>query len=90
MMQLKMRISGQVQNVWYRASTTGVARDLGLTGYAKNLPDGSVEVVAVGDSKINLEKLKKWCTHGPTGAMVEKIEEEWSDAEEPFENFLIL
>jgi acylphosphatase len=89
-MQLKMRISGQVQNVWYRASTMGVARDLRLKGYAKNLPDDSVEVIAVGDSKVNLEKLKKWCECGPTGAVVEKIEEKWSDAEEQFKGFLVL
>ncbi len=89
-MQLKMRISGQVQNVWYRASTMEVAQDLGLKGYAKNLSDNSVEVVAVGDSKINLEKLKKWCKHGPTGAVVEKIEEAWGEPTEVFEDFSVL
>ena len=88
-MQLKMRISGQVQNVWYRASTAGVARDLELRGFAKNLPDQSVEIIAVG-KKIELKKLKKWCECGPTGAVVEKIEEEWSDAEEQFKGFLVL
>lgn len=88
-MQLKMHIIGQVQNVWYRASTAGVARDLGLKGFAKNLTDDSVEIVAVGE-KVSLEKLKKWCEAGPTGAKVEKIEEEWNDAEEAFEDFLIL
>jgi len=89
-MQLKMRISGQVQNVWYRASTMEVAQDLGLKGYAKNLSDNSVEVVAVGSSKINLEKLKMWCQHGPTGAVVEKIEEEWVEPTEVFEDFSVL
>lgn len=68
----------------------GVARDLKLKGYAKNLPDDSVEVVAVGSSKINLEKLKKWCTHGPTGAQVNHIEEEWSDSAEAFKDFSVL
>ena len=89
-MRLKLKITGQVQGVWYRASTMGVARDLKLTGYAKNLSDGSVEIVAVGDSKTNLEKLKNWCAHGPTGAQVEMLEEEWGDSKESFEDFRVL
>ena len=84
-----MQITGKVQNVWYRASTAGVARDLGLKGFAKNLPDGSVEIVAVGE-KVNLDKLKKWCELGPTGAEVERIEEKWSEVEEKFDDFEIL
>jgi len=88
-MQLKMRIIGKVQNIWYRASTAGVARDLNLRGFAKNLENGDVEIVAVG-GKTNLDKLKKWCELGPTGAVVERIEEKWSDVEKNFENFKIL
>jgi len=89
-MLLKLKVLGNVQGVWYRASTAGVARDLKLKGYAKNLPDDSVEIVAVG-SKENLLKLKKWCERGPSGSMVERVEEEWSEAEETFEkNFLVL
>ena len=87
--QLKMRIFGKVQGVWYRASTAGVARDLKLRGHAKNLPDDSVEVVAVGSEK-NLLKLKKWCAQGPTRSMVERIEEEWSENEGSFEDFKVL
>ena len=76
-----MKIFGKVQGVWYRASTAGVARDLGLRGYAKNLPDDSVEVVAMGN-KENLLKLKKWCERGPSGSRVERIEEKWSEKED--------
>jgi acylphosphatase len=88
-MQLKMLVVGKVQDVWYRASTAGVARDLGLKGFAKNLLNGDVEIVAVGE-KLNLEKLKKWCELGPTGAAVERIEEKWSDIEKNFDDFEIL
>jgi len=84
-----MQIVGKVQNVWYRASTAGVARDLGLKGFARNLENGSVKIVAVGE-KVNLDKLKKWCELGPTGAMVEKIEEKWSEVEKNFTDFEIL
>ncbi len=88
-MQLKMRIIGNVQNVWYRASTAGVARDLELKGFAKNLENGDVEIIAIGE-KTNLDKLKKWCELGPSGAVVERIEEKWSDEEENFKDFEIL
>ena len=43
-------VSGQVQGVWFRASARDQAQALGLRGYAKNLPDGRVEVLAVGDA----------------------------------------
>lgn len=85
-MQLTLRIFGQVQDVWYRASTRGVALDLGLTGYAKNESDDSVTVVAVGE-KENLEKLKKWCQQGPSGAIVKRMEESWTKKEDIFNDF---
>lgn len=88
-MQLKMLISGKVQGVWYRASTAGVARDLGLKGFAKNLPDGSVEIVAVGE-KAQLEKLRRWCELGPSNAKVDWVEEEWSEQAERFTDFAVL
>lgn len=88
-MQLKMLVSGKVQGVWYRASTAKIARDLGLKGYAKNLSDGSVEIVAVG-TKVQLEKLRKWCELGPSNAQVDWIEEEWSETEETFTDFAVL
>jgi len=84
-----MKISGKVQDVWYRASTAGIARDLNLQGYAKNLPNDSVEVLAIGN-KEDLEKLKKWCEHGPKHAEVKKVETSWSDAETECESFLVL
>ncbi|MFH0834385.1 MAG: acylphosphatase [Patescibacteria group bacterium] len=88
-MQLKMIVSGKVQGVWYRASTASVARDLGLKGFAKNLPDGSVEIIAVGE-KARLEKLRKWCELGPAHAQVDSVSEEWSSAREKFEDFYVL
>ncbi len=89
-MILRLKIFGKVQGVWFRASTANVARDLKLRGYAKNLPDDSVEIMAIG-SKENLLKLKKWCEQGSSGSVVERVEDEWSDDKEIFgENFLVL
>ena len=65
-------ISGKVQGVWFRASTRDEAIKLGLTGYAKNLPDGKVEVVACGEPSA-IEKLEAWLWHGPEHANVEEI-----------------
>ena len=46
------RVTGRVQGVFFRASTQTAARDLGLTGYARNMDDGSVEVLACGSPAV--------------------------------------
>lgn len=69
---IKCYVSGKVQGVWYRANTQKQAEKLGLTGWAKNLSDGRVEVMACGD-KIKLEKLYQWMQAGPDLAQVEDV-----------------
>lgn len=66
-------ISGKVQGVFYRASTAERASELGVTGYAKNLADGRVEVLACGDEAVVLE-LCEWLRQGPPAARVESVE----------------
>lgn len=66
-------ISGQVQGVFYRASTYEAAQSLKLTGWVKNLFDGRVEVLACGN-KEQLAKLKAWLEKGPPLARVDKVE----------------
>lgn len=63
------RITGRVQGVWFRGSTQQQALRLGLTGYAKNLADGSVEVVACGEA-VAIVQLHEWLWQGPKGAAV--------------------
>ena len=70
---LRCVISGRVQGVWYRASTRQQAHQLTITGYARNLPDGRVEVLMCGDAG-QLEKLKNWCWQGPPAAEVTDIQ----------------
>ncbi|SHK14545.1 acylphosphatase [Marinobacter antarcticus] len=65
-------VSGHVQGVYYRASTQARAVELGLTGYARNLPDGRVEVVAEG-TEDKLAQLKTWCDDGPPAANVDSV-----------------
>src|SRR5262245_56134137 len=52
-------VAGRVQGVYYRASTQQHARSLGVTGYARNMPDGRVEVLAVGTVEA-VDALIKW------------------------------
>lgn len=66
-------VSGLVQGVYYRASTEAQAMRLGLTGYARNLPDGRVEIVAEGTPE-QLEHLRSWCEVGPSAARVDSVE----------------
>ncbi len=62
-------VTGHVQGVFFRASTQKVAQRLGISGHAINLPDGSVEVVAHGET-VNLDKLKQYLGTGPKAAVV--------------------
>ena len=66
-------VSGRVQGVFYRASTVERARTLGVTGYAKNLPDGRVEVLACGE-EARVKELCDWLWQGPPTAQVKAVE----------------
>lgn len=68
-------VTGRVQGVCFRASTRNEALRLGLTGHAKNLADGSVEVVACGTDDA-LAALEAWLQHGPPSARVDAVTRE--------------
>jgi acylphosphatase len=70
-------IHGRVQGVGFRFSTIDQAMRLGLTGYASNLYDGTVEVVAEGEIK-RLNILLAWLRHGPPMAHVIKVDHRFS------------
>lgn len=78
-------VSGLVQGVFYRASTKARATELGLTGFARNLPDGRVEVVASGHAEA-LDALHAWLRQGPPSARVAAVEREPS-SEHPHAGF---
>ncbi len=79
---LRCYVSGRVQGVWFRGSTRDQAERLGLSGYARNLPDGRVEVLACGEL-VALETLQKWLWQGPSAASVSDVECHSLDAAEP-------
>lgn len=66
-------VSGLVQGVGFRASTAARARALDLAGYARNLPDGRVEVVACGSGEA-VQALCAWLADGPRSARVDSLE----------------
>jgi acylphosphatase len=65
----KFIVSGKVQGVFFRASTRAQAQQLGIDGYARNLPNGDVEVLACG-SEAALDALERWLQVGPPAAQV--------------------
>ena len=81
-----VRVSGQVQGVFFRDSTRKKARDLGLTGYVTNTPDGDVEAVFEGPSD-GVREMVRWCEQGPTYASVENVEADYGRAEGDLKGF---
>lgn len=66
-------ISGQVQGVGYRMTTTQKAQQAGVNGWVKNLPDGRVEAVFEGEADA-VQKMVQWCHEGPVSATVADVE----------------
>jgi acylphosphatase len=69
----RFQVIGRVQGVFFRAATREQAERLGVTGRARNLADGSVEVVACGDAAA-LDALERWLQVGPPLARVSRVE----------------
>lgn len=83
-------VRGRVQGVGFRWFVRERARALGLTGWVRNRPDGSVEVLAFGDDTA-LQRLRALLRSGPTGAHVSDIEDQpESPLMEPLDPFGIL
>ncbi len=66
-------VSGRVQGVFFRAATADVARRAGCTGWARNLPDGRVEVEVQGSPEA-VEEVLRFCRSGPPQARVDDVE----------------
>jgi acylphosphatase len=76
---LTVRIYGTVQGVFFRQSTKEKAEELGLSGFVRNEPDGSVYLEAEGDPQ-RLGQLREWCQVGPKRAQVTRVEAETGPA----------
>lgn len=87
-MCMRCYVSGRVQGVWFRASTKEHAERLGLSGWARNLPDGRVEVLACG-SPDALQALREWLGRGPELAEVTGLECQTPTADHHRRGFLV-
>jgi acylphosphatase len=83
---LHIFVTGRVQGVFYRASAQREARRLGITGYARNLPDGRVEIVAQGQTAA-LQAFIDWCRQGPPRAEVTDVSSKPYTSAETFSHF---
>jgi acylphosphatase len=72
--RVRLIIRGRVQGVWFRESTRREAVSLGVTGWVRNLPDGSVEAVVEGPED-RVRRLVSWCHKGPPAAVVSRVDE---------------
>ena len=86
--RLHLKITGRVQGVFYRATTHEQALRLGLVGWVRNMPDGSVELCAEGPREV-LEQLLEWCRQGPPGARVSGVRPSWSEATGEHQRFAV-
>ena len=81
MSSVRFIVRGKVQGVWFRAATQQQALALQVHGYARNLPDGGIEVLAQGGDQ-SLAALEAWLWQGPPLADVSDVRRE-DDANTP-------
>jgi acylphosphatase len=86
--RLHIRVHGRVQGVGFRAHVEYAARELGLTGWVRNVGYDRVEAVAEGP-KSQLEQLEQSMRTGPLGSHVDEADAEWLDATGEFEFFVV-
>ncbi len=67
-----------MQGVFFRAETRERALALGVQGWIRNNPDGSVEAVFEGPEE-RVQSLLRWCRRGPSGAVVESVDARWEE-----------
>ncbi len=73
MKRVHVFVTGRVQGVFYRSTCAAAARQLGLAGFVRNLPDGRVEAAFEGPDA-DVDRMVAWCRHGPELARVDAVE----------------
>jgi len=84
--RVQIFVSGSVQGVFFRGSAAARARESQIVGFARNLSDGRVEVVAEGEER-DLITLIEWCKQGPPVARVHDVETTWQEPTDEFDTF---
>lgn len=88
MKALHLTIYGRVQGVWFRAMTKEVAQSLGIIGWVRNTPDGSVETHIQGEDEA-VNQMLAWCRQGPPGARVDHIDISDTLVQKDYRSFFI-
>lgn len=83
---LNIRVYGQVQGVFFRQSSIDKAKQLGITGFARNEPDGTVYIEAEGSEEA-LEQFQNWCREGSSSARVDDVSV-WGGEVKDYEDFI--
>jgi acylphosphatase len=87
--QVSLVVRGRVQGVFFRATAQREAKRLGLTGWVRNRPDGSVELAAEGEEEA-LKELVAWAHEGPDAARVEHVDLQWRGHSGEFSDFRVV
>jgi acylphosphatase len=88
MIQIRAIVHGKVQGVGFRYYTQQAAQQRSLVGYVRNQPDGTVEIVAVGQPE-QVQSLLDWAQQGPPAAHVSRVEAAQTELTESFSAFSI-
>ncbi|OGQ86479.1 MAG: hypothetical protein A2464_03755 [Deltaproteobacteria bacterium RIFOXYC2_FULL_48_10] len=87
--RIRVKVMGRVQGVYFRAGTKNEADRLGLKGWVRNQPDGSVEAVFEGEPA-TVFQMADWCRKGPSPAQVDQVQAETQKTVSGFTSFDIL
>jgi acylphosphatase len=85
---VNIKVFGEVQGIGFRYETLAKARSLGLKGFVRNEPDGSVRIEAEGKRE-DLNKFIEWCKDGPRGAAIQNVNIEFQPELKNFLEFAI-
>lgn len=89
MMEIHCIVSGKVQNVAYRYYAEDAATKLGVTGSVKNMSDGTVEVIAQGETDV-LKEFIEYLNEGSLQAEVAGVSVDWGTVKQPLHEFSII
>ena len=78
MKRAHVAVHGAVQGVFFRVETRDRSRSLGVGGWVRNTPDGSVEAVFEGEDE-RVKSMVSWCSRGPRGARVDEVDVTWAE-----------
>ena len=87
--RVQVIVHGRVTGAFFRAATQREARRLGVSGWVKNRPDGTVELVAEGEEE-SVKEIVSWAHRGPSAARVDRIEIRWRGYTGEFSDFSII